>query len=139
GHRLDRPVRADRHEHGGRDVAARRVQDAGARVAQGREQLEREAGGREIEPHERAVIAAGDEMGNARSQLPLTSRADASAIDAIHGDPQSKSLSPLRARSYVASRMITNPHDAIFKAVFGQPEHARGALRTIAPEPLAEA
>ena len=59
GHRLDRPERADRHEHRRRDVAARRVQDAGARVAQRREQLEREAGGGEVELHERAVIAAG--------------------------------------------------------------------------------
>lgn len=35
--------------------------------------------------------------------------------------------------------MISNPHDLIFKAVFGQPEHARGALRAIVPAVLAEA
>jgi predicted transposase/invertase (TIGR01784 family) len=34
--------------------------------------------------------------------------------------------------------MIPNPHDLIFKAVFGQPEHARGALRAILPAALAE-
>jgi predicted transposase/invertase (TIGR01784 family) len=35
--------------------------------------------------------------------------------------------------------MIPNPHDSMFKAVFGQPEHARGALRAIVPAALAEA
>jgi hypothetical protein len=35
--------------------------------------------------------------------------------------------------------MIPNPHDALFKWVFGQPEHARGALRAILPAALAEA
>jgi predicted transposase YdaD len=35
--------------------------------------------------------------------------------------------------------MISNPHDALFKSVFGQPEHARGALRAIVPAALAEA
>jgi predicted transposase/invertase (TIGR01784 family) len=35
--------------------------------------------------------------------------------------------------------MISNPHDLMFKAVFGQPEHARGALRAILPAALAEA
>jgi predicted transposase/invertase (TIGR01784 family) len=35
--------------------------------------------------------------------------------------------------------MIPNPHDLIFKAVFGQPEHARGALRAILPAALADA
>jgi predicted transposase/invertase (TIGR01784 family) len=35
--------------------------------------------------------------------------------------------------------MIPNPHDLIVKAVFGQPEHARGMLRAIAPSVLAEA
>jgi predicted transposase/invertase (TIGR01784 family) len=35
--------------------------------------------------------------------------------------------------------MIPNPHDALFKAVFGQPEHARGALRAVMPPVLAEA
>jgi hypothetical protein len=39
----------------------------------------------------------------------------------------------------VTSRMIPNPHDLIFKAVFGQPEHARGALRAIVPAALTEA
>jgi predicted transposase YdaD len=39
----------------------------------------------------------------------------------------------------VAVLMISNPHDAIFKAVLGQPEHARGALRAIVPAALAEA
>jgi predicted transposase/invertase (TIGR01784 family) len=35
--------------------------------------------------------------------------------------------------------MIPNPHDLLFKRVFGQPEHARGMLRAIAPAVLAEA
>jgi predicted transposase/invertase (TIGR01784 family) len=35
--------------------------------------------------------------------------------------------------------MIPNPHDGLFKAVFGQPEHARGALRAVVPAVLAEA
>jgi predicted transposase/invertase (TIGR01784 family) len=35
--------------------------------------------------------------------------------------------------------MISNPHDALFKAVFGQPEHARGELRSVVPPALAEA
>jgi predicted transposase/invertase (TIGR01784 family) len=35
--------------------------------------------------------------------------------------------------------MIANPHDAMFKAVLGQPEHARGMLRAIVSPPLAEA
>lgn len=35
--------------------------------------------------------------------------------------------------------MIPNPHDAIFKAVLGKPEHARGVLRSVVPAALAEA
>ncbi|HEX7838159.1 MAG TPA: Rpn family recombination-promoting nuclease/putative transposase [Kofleriaceae bacterium] len=35
--------------------------------------------------------------------------------------------------------MISNPHDALFKAVLGQPEHARGTLRAVVPVALAEA
>ena len=35
--------------------------------------------------------------------------------------------------------MIPNPHDLVFKAVFGQPEHARGMLRAIVPAAVAEA
>ena len=35
--------------------------------------------------------------------------------------------------------MIPNPHDALFKRVFGQPEHARGALRAVLPAVLGEA
>ena len=35
--------------------------------------------------------------------------------------------------------MSTAPHDALFKAVFGQPEHARGALRAVVPAAMAEA
>jgi predicted transposase/invertase (TIGR01784 family) len=35
--------------------------------------------------------------------------------------------------------MIPNPHDALFKIVFGQPEHARGALRAVVPAVLGEA
>ena len=34
--------------------------------------------------------------------------------------------------------MSSTPHDALFKAVFGQPEHARGVLRSIVPPALAE-
>src|SRR5262245_8300368 len=35
--------------------------------------------------------------------------------------------------------MIPSPHDALFKAVIGKPEHARGLLRAIVPPALAEA
>lgn len=35
--------------------------------------------------------------------------------------------------------MSTTPHDALFKAVFGQPEHARGILRSIVPAAVGEA
>ena len=35
--------------------------------------------------------------------------------------------------------MLPNPHDGIFKAVLGQPEHARGMLRAILPPVLTEA
>jgi predicted transposase/invertase (TIGR01784 family) len=35
--------------------------------------------------------------------------------------------------------MSSSPHDALFKAVFGQPEHARGALRSVLPGPVADA
>ena len=34
--------------------------------------------------------------------------------------------------------MSSTPHDALFKAVFSQPEHARGTLQTIVPPALAE-
>jgi predicted transposase YdaD len=35
--------------------------------------------------------------------------------------------------------MSTAPHDALFKAVFGQPEHARGALQSVLPAAMIEA
>ena len=35
--------------------------------------------------------------------------------------------------------MHGTPHDALFKAVFGQPVHARGMLRTIVPAKVGEA
>jgi predicted transposase/invertase (TIGR01784 family) len=35
--------------------------------------------------------------------------------------------------------MSSSPHDSLFKAVFGQPEHARGALRAVVPAAVAEA
>jgi predicted transposase/invertase (TIGR01784 family) len=35
--------------------------------------------------------------------------------------------------------MTSNPHDALFKVVLGQPEHARGMLRAVVPPVLAEA
>ena len=35
--------------------------------------------------------------------------------------------------------MIENPHDLMFKAVLGQPEHARGVLRGVLPPALVEA
>jgi predicted transposase YdaD len=35
--------------------------------------------------------------------------------------------------------MSTAPHDALFKAVFGQPEHARGALQSVLPAAMVEA
>jgi predicted transposase/invertase (TIGR01784 family) len=34
---------------------------------------------------------------------------------------------------------MSSPHDALFKAVFGQPEHARGALRAAVPAAVADA
>jgi len=34
---------------------------------------------------------------------------------------------------------MSNPHDALFKAVLGDPEHARGALRSVVPVAVAEA
>jgi predicted transposase YdaD len=39
----------------------------------------------------------------------------------------------------VMRSMIPNPHDLLFKAVFGQAEHARGELRAVAPPLVAEA
>jgi predicted transposase/invertase (TIGR01784 family) len=38
----------------------------------------------------------------------------------------------------VALSMSTSPHDALFRAVLGQPEHARGTLQAIMPPALAE-
>jgi len=35
--------------------------------------------------------------------------------------------------------MSTSPHDALFKAVLGQPEHARGALRAVMPVAVSDA
>jgi len=35
--------------------------------------------------------------------------------------------------------MSSSPHDSLFKAVFGQPEHARGALQSVLPTAVAEA
>jgi predicted transposase/invertase (TIGR01784 family) len=35
--------------------------------------------------------------------------------------------------------MSSSPHDSLFKAVFGQPEHARGALRAVVPTAVGEA
>jgi predicted transposase/invertase (TIGR01784 family) len=35
--------------------------------------------------------------------------------------------------------LSSSPHDTLFKAVFGQPEHARGALRSVVPPAVAEA
>jgi len=35
--------------------------------------------------------------------------------------------------------MSSSAHDALFKAVFGQPEHARGALRSVVPPTIADA
>ena len=35
--------------------------------------------------------------------------------------------------------MSSSPHDALFKAVFGRAEHARGALRSVVPPAVAEA
>jgi predicted transposase YdaD len=35
--------------------------------------------------------------------------------------------------------MSTTSHDALFKAVFGQPEHARGALQSVLPAAMVEA
>jgi hypothetical protein len=35
--------------------------------------------------------------------------------------------------------MSSTPHDALFKAVFSHPEHARGALRSVVPAAMVEA
>jgi predicted transposase/invertase (TIGR01784 family) len=35
--------------------------------------------------------------------------------------------------------MSSNPHDALFRAIFGELEHARGALRSVVPAAVAEA
>src|SRR5437868_2111420 len=35
--------------------------------------------------------------------------------------------------------MLSSPHDALFKAVFGQADHARGALRAAVPAALGDA
>lgn len=35
--------------------------------------------------------------------------------------------------------MVSNPHDALFKAIFERTEHARSELRSILPRPLAQA
>src|SRR6266496_2828762 len=35
--------------------------------------------------------------------------------------------------------MSSTPHDSLFNAVFSQPEHARGALRSVMPSAVAEA
>jgi predicted transposase YdaD len=34
--------------------------------------------------------------------------------------------------------MSSNPHDALFKALVAQPEHARGALRAVIPPAIAD-
>lgn len=51
----------------------------------------------------------------------------------------SKILPAPRAAPTVAVLMVNNPHDALFKGVYGQAEHARGVLRAIVPPALAEA
>lgn len=38
-----------------------------------------------------------------------------------------------------AAAVTSNPHDALFKAVFGEPDNARGALRAVVPPALAAA
>jgi predicted transposase/invertase (TIGR01784 family) len=43
------------------------------------------------------------------------------------------------SKSYVGVWMISNPHDALFRAVLGRPEHASGVLRAVLPSALAEA
>ena len=35
--------------------------------------------------------------------------------------------------------MPGNPHDALFKAVFAEPEHARGALQEVVPPAVVQA
>ncbi|HSK03807.1 MAG TPA: Rpn family recombination-promoting nuclease/putative transposase, partial [Kofleriaceae bacterium] len=50
-----------------------------------------------------------------------------------------RDLAPVAPCSTLATRMIPNPHDALFKAVLSKPEHARGVLRAVLPPALAEA
>jgi hypothetical protein len=42
------------------------------------------------------------------------------------------------SRGHGGSPMSSSPHDALFKAVFSDPEHARGALRAVVPAVVAE-
>jgi len=48
-------------------------------------------------------------------------------------------LLPSRGEPTLPRHMSSGPHDSLFKAVFGQPEHARGALRSVLPIAVAEA
>ena len=45
----------------------------------------------------------------------------------------------LRMAPTLARPMSSSHHDAVFKAVLGKPEHARGALRSVVPAVVAEA
>jgi predicted transposase/invertase (TIGR01784 family) len=47
-------------------------------------------------------------------------------------------LAPVARHAY-GGAMSSSAHDALFKAVFGQPEHARGALRSVVPPAIADA
>jgi Putative transposase, YhgA-like len=70
-----------------------------------------------------------------RTPSMLDSTGQGSALDFIRATVR---LPSARCTPTVAIDMIANPHDAMFKAVLGQPEHARGMLRAIVPPALAE-
>jgi predicted transposase YdaD len=60
-------------------------------------------------------------------------------IDAAFTSPLLHELAPRARRDYGASPLSSTPHDALFKAVLGKAEHARGVLRTVVPAAVAEA
>jgi predicted transposase YdaD len=85
------------------------------------------------------LVAIRDRRPHARASSIVTER-----MSTLRDRPRDRGrlrnrLPSSRRIPTVASRMISNPHDALFKSVFGQPEHARGALHTIVPAALAEA
>jgi len=61
-------------------------------------------------------------------------------LDAAAASPPPLGILPAIARrTYAAGAMSSSPHDGLFKAVFGQPEHATGALCSLLPAAVADA